>query len=67
MLDGGGDGGGEGEIEAGAGAVGVHGGEEDFAGSALLGFAGPIEDAEAGGDAASGDEDFGVCDGGVRG
>jgi len=65
-LDSGGDAGGELEVEAGAHAVGVHGGEEDLAGAALLGLAGPVEEAEAGGFATAGDEDFGLA-GGVCG
>ncbi len=56
------DGGGELAVEAGAGAVGVHGGEEDFSGAALFGFASPVDSgAMAGGFAAAGGEDLGVC------
>ena len=66
-LDGGRDAGGEVAVEAGAGAVGVHAGEQDFAGAALLGLAGPVDDAQAGRFAAAGDVDFGFGDGVVAG
>ena len=63
MLHGLADGRGEFAVEAGAGAVGVHGGEQDFAGAAVLGFAGPLDDAAAGGLAAALDEDLRVAHG----
>jgi len=45
-------------VESGAGAVGVHGGEEDFARATGFGLAGPFNGAAACRLAASADEDF---------
>src|SRR5450631_360890 len=62
-ADGFADGGSEFAIEAGAGAVGVHGGEKDFAGAALFGFAGPLDDATTSGLAAALNKDFRIAHG----
>ena len=57
------DGGGEFAIEAGARAVGVHRGEQDFAGAAGFGFARPLHDATAGRLAAALHEDLRIAHG----
>jgi hypothetical protein len=62
-ADGGADCGGEFAIEAGAGAVGVHGGEEDFACASGLGFTCPFDGGAAGVFAASVGVDAGALDG----
>ena len=64
-MDGVGDRGGHFEVVAGAGAVGVHDVEDDFAGSEGLGFFGPIKDVDVGIDATAVDEDVPVFAAGV--
>lgn len=52
-ADGGRHGGGEFDVVAGLGAIGIHAGEEDFAGTAPPNFFGPFYGIEAGGGAAA--------------